>query len=94
MVRSLGELDARPLAGTEGARGPFLSPDGPWVGFFLEQQLAKVAIPVGSPIAVCRFDGVPRGASWGTTNTIVFATSVTGTGLFTVPAGGDEPKAR
>jgi eukaryotic-like serine/threonine-protein kinase len=31
--RPLDELAATPMAGTEGARGPFFSPDGRWVGF-------------------------------------------------------------
>src|SRR5262249_35441499 len=36
--------------------------------------------------------GAPRGASWGSDNNIVFATSDPSTGLMTVPAGGGEPK--
>ena len=30
----MDRLEARPIAGTEGAAGPFFSPDGQWIGFF------------------------------------------------------------
>ena len=33
-TRLLDEPKATPLAGTEGAYGPFFSPDGQWIGFF------------------------------------------------------------
>jgi hypothetical protein len=33
-VRKLDQLQAAPLAGTDGAECPFFSPDGQWVGFF------------------------------------------------------------
>src|SRR5262249_58449035 len=49
VVRSLSDLDARPLAGTSGARNPFISPDGRWVAFFAAGELRKVSI-TGGPI--------------------------------------------
>ena len=30
----MDQLDAVPIRGTEGAIGPFFSPDGEWVGFW------------------------------------------------------------
>ncbi len=36
------EVNARPLAGTEGGSGPFFSPDGAWVGFVAHGQLRRV----------------------------------------------------
>src|SRR5262249_34672820 len=36
--RALGELEPRALPGTEGAQGPFFSPDGQWIGFFRQVQ--------------------------------------------------------
>ena len=33
-VRSLDQLQATALSGTENARDPFFSPDGQWIGFF------------------------------------------------------------
>ena len=92
IVRALDQLDSVALPGITGVRSPFLSPDGRWIGFFSNVDLKKVSINGGPPITLCRTTGAPRGASWGPDDTIVFATSDTGTGLLTVPAGGGEPK--
>ena len=32
-VKSMEQLEAVPIQGTEGAQNPFLSPDGQWLGF-------------------------------------------------------------
>jgi len=50
-IKREGDLDARPIPGTEGAYTPFLSPDGSQVGFFREapRTLSVVAIAGGSP---------------------------------------------
>ena len=44
-IRDFDSLEFRALAGTEGGRMPFLSPDGEWVGIFLG-QLAQEGSPV------------------------------------------------
>jgi serine/threonine-protein kinase len=50
LVRSLGALVARPLAGTEMATHPFISPDGRWIGFFTAQdKLGKVPTDGSAP---------------------------------------------
>ena len=90
MVRALDELDAVPLEGVTGARAPFFSPDGRWVGYFDQGgELRKVSIDGGRPITICKVDGTSRGASWGGDDVIVFATSSSG-GLLSVPAAGGE----
>ncbi len=33
-LRGMNDLEAKPIAGTEGGYQPFFSPDGEWVGFF------------------------------------------------------------
>ena len=92
-VRALDQLDVQPLAGIAGVRSPFISPDGRWVGFFQGTELKKVSISGGTPITLCRVPtGGARGASWGTDDTVVFATGDTATGLLSVPANGGEPK--
>ena len=93
-VRALGELDPRPLTGgsdLSDVRAPFFSPDGRWVGFFSGQELRKVQVTGGPVITLCRVQGSPRGASWGSDDTIVFATADM-IGLMGVPAGGGETK--
>src|SRR5262249_61326981 len=49
-LRSLDALEGKPIAGTEGASGPFFSPDGQWIGFFAEGALKKVAVSGGAPL--------------------------------------------
>ena len=71
--RSLDQLDAVPISGTEGAQLPFVSPDGEWVGFELDGTLRKVALAGGPPATL--YDGsdvVPTDATWGTNDQIVF----------------------
>ena len=97
MIRAFDKLDAEPLGGITGARGPFFSPDGRWVGFSTGGvsgnggELKKVPIAGGGVLPLCRYQGSPRGASWGRDDTIVFATSDTNSGLLRVSASGGEP---
>jgi serine/threonine-protein kinase len=93
MVRVIDQLDAAPLRGITAPRSPFFSPDGRWIGFYAQGEIRKVSITGGQPITLCRTAGAVRGANWGPNDTIVFATDSAGTGLFSVPAGGGEPRA-
>ena len=92
-VRRMAEFEATPLAGLGGnPRGPFVSPDGVWIAFFAQGTLRKVNMNGGPPITIgVSPGGVPRGASWGPDDTIVFATTA-GSGLWQMPAGGGEPE--
>jgi serine/threonine-protein kinase len=89
---SLDASEAIPMPGTEGARGPFFSPDGRWVGFWSRNKLRKAPLDGGPPVEIC---DVPTnnaglfGASWGSDDTIVF--SAHSTGIARVPAGGGTP---
>jgi serine/threonine-protein kinase len=70
-LRPLDSLEARRIAGTEGAMSPFFSPDGRWVGFFAGGKLKKVSLD-GGPAAVLA-DGSPfGGASWSGQGTLAF----------------------
>jgi eukaryotic-like serine/threonine-protein kinase len=92
-VRPLDQLEPRPLTGPGAYRAPFASPDGQWIGFVESGPitLKKVAITGGPALLLCELDGASRGATWGDDDTIVFATSVTATGLQRVPAAGGKP---
>ena len=46
-IRPLDQVDARPLAGTEGATFPFWSPDGRAIGFFADAKLKRIAVAGG-----------------------------------------------
>jgi len=89
-VRELSELEPKAIAGTSGARHPFFSPDGHWVGFFAEGALQRVSIAGGAPLRICNTSGLSMGGSWGPDNTIVFASR--GAGLYKISAAGGVPQ--
>jgi len=89
-LRAIDSLEARPMAGTEGAEVPFFSPDGQWIGFAAGGNLKKVAIAGGIPVTLCE-SGLINGADWGRDDTIVFTPNY-GTGLMRVSAAGGEPQ--
>jgi Tol biopolymer transport system component len=71
-LRAMDSLEARPIPGTEGAIGPFFSPDGQWLSFFAGGKLKKVSVSGGGSITLGDAPQ-PRGASWGSEGTIAFA---------------------
>ncbi len=92
VVRAIAALDAEPIRGITGARAPFFSPDGKWIGFFqATSELKKVSVTGGPAIPICPINAPPRGASWGGDDIIVFGLADGVTGLMTVPAGGGVP---
>lgn len=78
------------LPGTDGARGPFFSPDGSWIGFFAAGKLKKVPVEGGSPMILCDATDL-LGASWGEDDTIIATLNSKGT-LWRVPAAGGVPR--
>jgi len=94
VVRPIDSLEAEPLPGITGARQPFFSHDGKWIGFSQgATELKKVSVTGGPAVSVAKLTAPPRGASWGADDTIVFATAGSALGLLSVPAGGgQEPK--
>jgi serine/threonine-protein kinase len=91
-VRSLDEFEATPLTGLSlDPRNPFISPDGTRVGFFDgNRSLQRVSILGGPPVTITDIPGGPRGASWGSDDTIVFATGNPESGLLRVGVGGGD----
>ena len=69
MVRGIGQLEPRPMAGITNAYTPFFSPDSQWIGFFENGELKKVAVTGGRVSTLCRVMGLSLGASWGVENT-------------------------
>jgi eukaryotic-like serine/threonine-protein kinase len=51
--KSLDSDEVTPLAGTEGARGVFVSPDGTEVGFFTSDQVKKISLRGGPVKTLC-----------------------------------------
>ena len=104
MVRRMDQLDPQPLAGTEGAVQPFLSPDGEWVGFFsapgstgptgpserLQPRWTLKKAPLrGGPAVTLASGTAALGASWGDDDRIVIGGV---DGLRRLPATGGTPE--
>jgi Tol biopolymer transport system component len=93
-VRRLDQLQATALAGTEGAFGPFFSPDGGWIAFFANGKLKKVAANGGAVVTLCDAPN-GRGGSWADDDTITFRplnTSADGGRLMRISSAGGTPE--
>jgi len=93
-VRSLDQLDPRPLEGTEGAGVPFLSPDGTQVGFLPGNVGGVRTMPItgGSAMVVADAGIGAWGATWSPDGYIYASPSVLATsGIIRVPAAGGKP---
>jgi DNA-binding winged helix-turn-helix (wHTH) protein/Tol biopolymer transport system component len=88
-ARAIDRIDAVPLPGTRGAKAPFFSPDGQWLGFFAGGRLMKVALAGGAPVAIADAP-TPLGATW-IGREIIFAGAPSG-GLMRVPEGGGDAR--
>jgi Tol biopolymer transport system component len=75
-LRPLGQLEATPIAGTEGATTPFFSPDGLWVGYGQDRKLKKISLDGGPPVTICEVGIRLRAASWGEDDTILFSSAL------------------
>jgi serine/threonine-protein kinase len=89
-VRSLDGEETRPLAGTDGARLPFFSPDGQWVGFFAAGNLKKVPVGGGSAQIIAPARNA-TGATWMDDGSIVFVGD-TSVGVQRVSSAGGNPE--
>jgi eukaryotic-like serine/threonine-protein kinase len=89
-LRSLGELGAKPIPGTQGATFPFWSPDSRFLAFFASGKLQKVDVSGAPPLPICDVAS-GRSGSWNRDGVILFSPGST-TGLFRVPAAGGAPK--
>ncbi len=72
-LRPMDSMDARPLAGTEGARDdgrPMWSPDSRYVAFFVGGKLKKVPVAGGPTQTICDADGAD--GSWSTRGEILY----------------------
>ena len=88
-MRQLDQPETIALAGTDGARGPFLSPNGRWVGFWADGKLKKMSLDGGAPVVLCDATDL-LGASWGVEDTIIAALGPSGQ-LSRIAAEGGKP---
>ena len=73
-LRPMDGLEAHLIPDTEGARDPFFSPDGQWIGFAAGGRLKKISISGGAAVTLADIGGLSGGgASWGNQGMIAFA---------------------
>ncbi|HSB52939.1 MAG TPA: protein kinase, partial [Gemmatimonadales bacterium] len=72
-LRPIGSFQGTPIPGTEGARQPFFSPDGAWIGYVANHRLEKVSRDGGAPLVIAEVPDQWFGAAWGRNGTIYFA---------------------
>ncbi len=89
--RRIDELEAHPIAGTEGGLAPFFSPNGAELGFSAEGALRRVQLDGGASRIITEFDGDLLGADWGDDDEIVFSTWRP-KHVYTVSANGGTPE--
>jgi len=89
-VRPLDGLEPRALAGTDGARFPFFSPDGREVAFEAHGDLRRVEVAGGAPRTISRLPGPIFGGSWGADGAILLG-NPRGTLLRVSAAAGGTP---
>ncbi len=88
-LRPLDSNESKPIAGTEGATGPFFSPDGQWIGFFAGGKLKKVSVHGGSAVTLASAP-TPGGVSWSSEG-ILALQGTTALGLQQVAQEGNTP---
>jgi Tol biopolymer transport system component len=91
-VKHRGQLDARPLPGTEGAYMPYFSPDGGHVGFYVPPDTIKAVSLDGEPPVTIVDSGVANGGGdWGLDG-YHYAWGGSGRGLVRIPEYGGVPE--
>ena len=88
-VRTMDSGETSPIAGTEQAQFPFVSPDGEMIAFVRDGSLLKVGMRGGSPTTICSECATGfYGGAWAEDGTIVFARGGGGGGLLRVRQDG------
>ncbi len=91
-VRDLDREQPHELAGTEGSRAPFWSPDSRFIGFAMNGELKKISAQGGPAITLCALpDGSLKGGAWSPEDDLIFFGSGGPSRLYEVPARGGEP---
>lgn len=88
-LRPLNSLSAEPIAGTDGAVGPFWSPDGRSIGFFADGSLKTIQASGGPASTLCDALFADDG-TWGKDGSIIFVPN-NNTPIYRVPASGGSP---
>ena len=94
-VQGIDSLSARAIPDTDGASGPFWSPDSRSIAFFAQNKLKRIDVSGGVMQTICDATPGAGGGTWNTKDVILFAPiGRPGPGpLFRVAATGGTPEA-
>jgi serine/threonine protein kinase len=90
-LRAMNSTDMTFIPGSEGARGPIVSPDGQWVAFAIPGMIKKAPLSGGAPVSILDNAGIVTEAVWGEDQYIYYA-SVTNSPILRVPVAGGSPQ--
>ena len=91
-LRSLADIAARPLPGTEGGSNPVFSPSGTEIAFYAAGRLKKTTLDgTVTTVTEAGGDGDPRGITWLPDGSLVYASLAVGP-LLHVPSAGGTPR--
>jgi serine/threonine-protein kinase len=88
-LRRIDQLDATPIAGTEGASQPFFSPDGKRVGFVKNGTEVRIASLAGAPTITLYGKANTTSADWGEDGYVYFEVD---SGIARIRATGGDPE--
>jgi Tol biopolymer transport system component len=93
-VRPVDSLEARSVAGTDGASFPFWKPDSQAIGFYsaARGRLERVDLAGGPPVVIANA-GYVRGASWAPDDTVLYDASDSRGQILEVSIANGTPKA-
>ena len=89
-VRSLDDVRAKPVVGTDNAVDVFWSPDNQSLGFFADGRLKRVDVASGSVQDLCEASFNSRGGAWSPDGVILFGDA--SSGIRRVSASGGETR--
>jgi dipeptidyl aminopeptidase/acylaminoacyl peptidase/tRNA A-37 threonylcarbamoyl transferase component Bud32 len=88
--RAIGDLQAKPIPGTENGVQPIFSPDGRWIALVTPTGMKKVGVTGGAAVAVAPGTS-GNGADWARDGVIVSGENAPFHGLLRIPEAGGKP---
>jgi Tol biopolymer transport system component len=90
-LRRFSDLEPRKVAGTEGARSPFWSPDGRSLAFFADGQLKRVDASGGTAVSLAPMSDDARGHGAWSSSGVILLGAADGLAIRSIPAAGGPP---
>ncbi len=91
-TRRLDQPKATELTGTQGAGGPFFSPDGQWIGFAIGGRFNKISVEGGAVVPLTDVGIFRGGAAWGEDGSILLGGFLNNGMRLLPPSGGQAAK--